>query len=255
MPAGRYWDLQLVQNYLYPRATFGEEPMATRLKAKEDELIRIFNEKDINVVVVGGEANGYWRIMGAKLPRDDLGRRLAMSGNPDDGFAPDPAWATRTPAIVPALNSLGGARPARIRTTPSSLWCRFRLVKCHRYRGTAGCSRGILGPRPADSDRKPRWCGRHDRTQAGDRCTRRRLPAHVGRRIGHVCDAEASVQSRFRSGGPADARCPHNDRSWCAGRQRTRSVNTIDELVAYARANPWQIELRFLDRHRPAFRR
>ena len=29
MPAGRYWDLQLVQNYVYPRATFGEEPMAT----------------------------------------------------------------------------------------------------------------------------------------------------------------------------------------------------------------------------------
>ena len=33
MPAGRYWDLQLVQNYVYPRATFGEEPMATWLKA------------------------------------------------------------------------------------------------------------------------------------------------------------------------------------------------------------------------------
>jgi len=66
MPAGRYWDLQLVQNYVYPRATFGEEPMATWLQAKEDELIRIFPEKDINVVVVGGEANGYWRIMGAK---------------------------------------------------------------------------------------------------------------------------------------------------------------------------------------------
>ena len=60
------WDLQLVQNYVYPRATFGEEPMATWLKANEDELIRIFPEKDINVVVVGGEANGYWRIMGAK---------------------------------------------------------------------------------------------------------------------------------------------------------------------------------------------
>ena len=66
MPAGQYWDYQLVQNYIYPRATFGEEPMATWLKANEDELIRIFPEKDINVVVVGGEANGYWRIMGAR---------------------------------------------------------------------------------------------------------------------------------------------------------------------------------------------
>ena len=65
MPAGRYWDLQLVQNYVYPWATFGEEPMATGLKAAPDELIPIFDEKDINVVVVGGEANGYWQIMGA----------------------------------------------------------------------------------------------------------------------------------------------------------------------------------------------
>jgi hypothetical protein len=66
MPAGRYWDLQLVQNYVYPWATFGQEPMASWLKAKDDELIRHFLEKDINVVVVGGEANAYWRIMGAK---------------------------------------------------------------------------------------------------------------------------------------------------------------------------------------------
>ena len=66
MPAGRYWDLQLVQNYVYPWATFGQEPMATWLKAKPDEPIRIFPEADINVVVVGGEANAYWRIMGAK---------------------------------------------------------------------------------------------------------------------------------------------------------------------------------------------
>lgn len=65
MPAGRYWDLQLVQNYIYPRATFGEEPMAGKLKADRDELIHIFREQDINVVVVGGESNGYWQIYGA----------------------------------------------------------------------------------------------------------------------------------------------------------------------------------------------
>jgi hypothetical protein len=66
MPAGRFWDLQLVQNYVYPWATFGKEPMATWLKASPDRLIRIFPEPEINVVVVGGEANPYWRIMGAK---------------------------------------------------------------------------------------------------------------------------------------------------------------------------------------------
>jgi hypothetical protein len=35
------------------------------LKAAPDELLRIFQEQNINVVVVGGETNGYWRIMGA----------------------------------------------------------------------------------------------------------------------------------------------------------------------------------------------
>jgi hypothetical protein len=65
MPAGRYWDMQLVQNYIYPNATLGVEPHATKLKADPDELIPMFREEDINVMVVGGESNGYWQIMGA----------------------------------------------------------------------------------------------------------------------------------------------------------------------------------------------
>jgi hypothetical protein len=65
MPAGEYWDYQLVQNYLYPRATFGEEPWAGKLRAAPHELIPMFRREDIHVVVVGGETNGYWRIMGA----------------------------------------------------------------------------------------------------------------------------------------------------------------------------------------------
>jgi hypothetical protein len=65
MPAGEYWDYQLIQNYVYPRATFGEEPYATKLKAKDDEMIKMFRKDEINVVVVGGETNGYWRIFGA----------------------------------------------------------------------------------------------------------------------------------------------------------------------------------------------
>jgi hypothetical protein len=40
--------------------------MATWLEASPDQLIRIFPEQEINVVVVGGEANPYWQIMGAK---------------------------------------------------------------------------------------------------------------------------------------------------------------------------------------------
>src|SRR5262245_3008677 len=69
MPAGQYWDYQLIQNYIYPRATFGEEPYASKLKAQEDELIPMFRRDEIHVVVVGGETNGYCRIMGAGYQR------------------------------------------------------------------------------------------------------------------------------------------------------------------------------------------
>jgi hypothetical protein len=65
MPASEYWDYQLVQNYIYPRATYGEEPYASMLKSAPHELIPMFKREDIQVVVVGGETNGYWRIFGA----------------------------------------------------------------------------------------------------------------------------------------------------------------------------------------------
>ncbi len=68
MPAGRYWDLQLVQNYIYTRAVVGDthSPKAKYVGLPDDQLIRIFEESDINVVVVGGESNGYWQMMGAR---------------------------------------------------------------------------------------------------------------------------------------------------------------------------------------------
>jgi hypothetical protein len=69
MPAGEYWDYQLVQNYIYPRATFGEEPWASKLEAAPETPIPIFRREDIHVVVVGGETNGYWRIMGASYQK------------------------------------------------------------------------------------------------------------------------------------------------------------------------------------------
>lgn len=69
MPAAEFWDLQLVQNYIYPRATFGDEPWASRLQARADEPIPMFRLQDINVVVVGGETNGYWRIMGGSYQK------------------------------------------------------------------------------------------------------------------------------------------------------------------------------------------
>jgi hypothetical protein len=69
MPAKVYWDHQLIQNYRYPRALKGAEPYATMLRAEPDELIRVFPRDQIHVVVVGGETNGYWRIMGCNYSK------------------------------------------------------------------------------------------------------------------------------------------------------------------------------------------
>ena len=69
MPAGIYWDDQLIQNYIHGRALKGEEPYATHLKAAEDDLIPMFRLDEIEVVVVGGETNGYWRVMGCNYEK------------------------------------------------------------------------------------------------------------------------------------------------------------------------------------------
>src|SRR5437879_727762 len=71
MKASEYWDYQLIQNYIYPRATFGEEPWASKLKAAPDEEIPMFRPEDIHVIVVGGETNGYWRIMGSNYQKTE----------------------------------------------------------------------------------------------------------------------------------------------------------------------------------------
>jgi hypothetical protein len=65
MKAKEFWNNQSVINYVYPLATYGEEPWASLLKADPEEMIRIYPEEDIHVIVVGGGTNAYWRIMGA----------------------------------------------------------------------------------------------------------------------------------------------------------------------------------------------
>ena len=69
MPAKIYWDYQLVQNYVYPRALNGVEPWATMLAADPEEMICVYPLDHIHVVVVGGETNGYWRIMGCNYSK------------------------------------------------------------------------------------------------------------------------------------------------------------------------------------------
>ncbi len=61
MPAGLYWDYQIVINYIEPQARKGVEPYATWLRLPEDALIPRFPDPEgISVVVVGGETNAYW---------------------------------------------------------------------------------------------------------------------------------------------------------------------------------------------------
>jgi hypothetical protein len=66
MPAGEFWDNQMVQTVIYPKAVRGVEPWATNLKAAEDELVRMFKADEIKAVVVGGETMGTWRMIGAR---------------------------------------------------------------------------------------------------------------------------------------------------------------------------------------------
>lgn len=69
IPSAEYWAYQLVQNYVYPRATFGEEPYASMLAAAPEDLVHMFPRQAIHTIVLGGETNGYWRIFGAAYAR------------------------------------------------------------------------------------------------------------------------------------------------------------------------------------------
>jgi len=65
LPAREYWDDQWVQTLIRPRAVAGVEPYASRLKAAPDDVIQMYEAKDINAVVVGGGTQGAWKMFGA----------------------------------------------------------------------------------------------------------------------------------------------------------------------------------------------
>ncbi len=67
LPAREYWDNQWIQTLVHPLAVAGVEPFATRLKARPDELVRMFIPDDINIVVTGGETQGAWKMFGGSL--------------------------------------------------------------------------------------------------------------------------------------------------------------------------------------------
>ena len=66
LPARDYWDDQWIQTLVRPRAVAGVEPYASRLKAAPDDIIQMYEPRQINVIVVGGETQGAWKIFGAR---------------------------------------------------------------------------------------------------------------------------------------------------------------------------------------------
>ena len=66
MPAREYWDDQWVQTITLPLAVAGVEPYASRLKTPPDQVVRLFEPHEINIVVVGGETQGAFRMIGGR---------------------------------------------------------------------------------------------------------------------------------------------------------------------------------------------
>ena len=64
MPSREYWDDQWVQTLTHPLAVAGVEPFASKLKVAPDALVAMYEPGDINIVVVGGETQGAWRMIG-----------------------------------------------------------------------------------------------------------------------------------------------------------------------------------------------
>jgi hypothetical protein len=64
LPAREYWDDQWVQTLTLPLAVAGVEPHASKLKARPDEMVRMYEPSDIHIVVTGGETQGAFKMIG-----------------------------------------------------------------------------------------------------------------------------------------------------------------------------------------------
>jgi hypothetical protein len=67
LPAKEYWDNLWMQTIAKPWGVAGVEPFASRLKAAPDEEIEMFRPEDLSVVVVGGETQPTWKLIGGSL--------------------------------------------------------------------------------------------------------------------------------------------------------------------------------------------
>jgi hypothetical protein len=64
LPAREYWDDQWVQTLTLPLAAAGVEPHASKLKARPDKMVRMYEPNDIHIVVAGGETQGAFKMIG-----------------------------------------------------------------------------------------------------------------------------------------------------------------------------------------------
>ena len=67
VPARVYWDSLWMQTLGRPWGAAGIEPFASHLKARPDEPVQMFQPEDISVVVVGGETQPTWKLIGGSL--------------------------------------------------------------------------------------------------------------------------------------------------------------------------------------------
>jgi len=67
--AREYWDDPWTQTLIKPHALAGVEPWATMLKAPPEAMVRKYRAQDISVVVLGGETQAAWKMVGGNFAR------------------------------------------------------------------------------------------------------------------------------------------------------------------------------------------
>jgi hypothetical protein len=67
--AREYWDDPWTQTLIKPHAVAGVQPWAGMLKAPPDEMVRKYRAQDISVVVLGGETQSAWKMVGGNFAR------------------------------------------------------------------------------------------------------------------------------------------------------------------------------------------
>lgn len=67
--AREYWDDPWTQTLVKPHAVAGVEPWASVLAAPPDAMVRKYRAEDISVVVMGGETQSAWKMVGGNFAR------------------------------------------------------------------------------------------------------------------------------------------------------------------------------------------